>query len=159
MIDAVANGDYGIATEIAKRYNAFSPNPLKSSFQLSEKQAYAVAKTAVDNGLVRNSKSKVVNYDELKKIDNAVKSRQASEAARKQQQREAYNATYKKSTTGVRIGSVVKDNKGREGRITKIITKSTGYVEVTYPNGGTSKQMAFNLYGSDGNPLKKKPNK
>ena len=41
--------------------------------------------------------------------------------------------------------------------ITRVITKSTGYVELTRADGSTFKDMAFNLKDKDGNPLKKKP--
>ena len=47
--------------------------------------------------------------------------------------------------------------KSGEGVITKIITKSTGYVEVTYDNGIVKKEMAFNLTDENGDDLKKKP--
>lgn len=43
------------------------------------------------------------------------------------------------------------------GIITEIITKSTGYVEVTYNNGTVKKEMAFNLTDENGDSLKKKP--
>jgi hypothetical protein len=58
--------------------------------------------------------------------------------------------------TKIFIGAKVSSKHG-EGTITKIITKSTGYVEVTYAGGGVRKEMAFNLTGEDGEPLKKKP--
>lgn len=43
------------------------------------------------------------------------------------------------------------------GTISKIITKSTGYVEVTYDNGTVKKEMAFNLTSQNGENLKNKP--
>ena len=43
-----------------------------------------------------------------------------------------------------------------EGMISKIITKSTGYVEVTWNSGKVSKEMAFNLK-VNGEELKSKP--
>lgn len=43
------------------------------------------------------------------------------------------------------------------GTITKIITKSTGYVEVTYDNGTVKKEMAFNLTSENGEVVKNKP--
>ena len=54
------------------------------------------------------------------------------------------------------IGAKVSSKHG-EGIITNIITKSTGYVEVTYSNGTIRKEMSFNLTDVDGEPLKKKP--
>lgn len=57
------------------------------------------------------------------------------------------------------IGTQVVSNKFGEGVITKIITKSTGYVEVTYNSGTVKKEMAFNLKTTDGADLKKKPAK
>ena len=54
------------------------------------------------------------------------------------------------------IGAKVSSKYGN-GTITKIITKSTGYVEVTYLNGSIRKEMAFNLTGENGESLKKKP--
>ncbi len=58
--------------------------------------------------------------------------------------------------TKIEIGTQVKGNNGT-GTITKIITKSTGYVEVTYFNGKIKKEMAFNLFDLEGNSLKSKP--
>ena len=43
------------------------------------------------------------------------------------------------------------------GTITSIITKSTGYVMVSWDNEKTSKDMAFNLTNVDGELLKSKP--
>lgn len=66
-------------------------------------------------------------------------------------------SSFTKSSTKVSVGSTVQGKFGT-GKITKIITASSGYVEVTYPNGKKSKEMAFNLKGEDGLFLKKKPN-
>jgi KaiC/GvpD/RAD55 family RecA-like ATPase len=44
-----------------------------------------------------------------------------------------------------------------EGVISRIITKSTGYVEVKYSNGSIRKEMAFNLTDENGEALKSKP--
>ena len=55
-------------------------------------------------------------------------------------------------------GTRVNGKKGT-GTITAIITKSTGYVEVTYDNGTVKKEMAFNLTDMDGISLKSTPKK
>lgn len=55
--------------------------------------------------------------------------------------------------TRIEIGTRVNGN----GTVTKIITKATGYVEVTYDNGKVKKEMAFNLTDENGNMLKSKP--
>lgn len=55
------------------------------------------------------------------------------------------------------INQVVLNKKGDKGTITKIITKSTGYVEVSYENGTSKKEMAFNLTDENGISLKKAP--
>lgn len=55
----------------------------------------------------------------------------------------------------VSIGTKVFRN-GLEGVIVKIITKSTGYVEVDF-NGKLKKEMAFNLIDENGVSLKKQP--
>lgn len=57
----------------------------------------------------------------------------------------------------INVGMVVTNNKGLKGTITKIITKSTGYVEVLYDNGIKKKEIAFNLVDENGVPLKKVP--
>jgi len=54
------------------------------------------------------------------------------------------------------IGTIVNSKKGN-GIITKIITQSTGYVEVTLSNGTIIKEMAFNMTDENGESLKKKP--
>jgi LPS O-antigen subunit length determinant protein (WzzB/FepE family) len=56
------------------------------------------------------------------------------------------------------IGLKVKSSKLGLGTITKIITKSTGYVEVTYVSGKVNKEMAFNLTDENGVNLKEKKN-
>ena len=38
-------------------------------------------------------------------------------------------------TSKINIGTKVFNKKNQEGTITKVITKSTGYVEVTYSDG------------------------
>lgn len=57
----------------------------------------------------------------------------------------------------ITIGQAVKSSKLGLGQITKVITKSTGYVEVTYNNGDVKKEMAFNLTDANGESLKAKP--
>ena len=60
-------------------------------------------------------------------------------------------------TSKIQIGARVFNKKNQEGTITKIITKSTGYVEVSYLNGTTKKEMAFNLTDANGEALKATP--
>lgn len=57
----------------------------------------------------------------------------------------------------IKLGMTVKTKKGLNGVITKIITKSTGYVEVTLEDGKKTKEMAFNLTDENGNPVRKAP--
>ncbi|RHJ76136.1 hypothetical protein [Parabacteroides sp. AM08-6] len=57
----------------------------------------------------------------------------------------------------ITINKVVTNKKGQKGTITRIITKSTGYVEVTFENGTIGKEMAFNLTDENGVALKKAP--
>lgn len=57
----------------------------------------------------------------------------------------------------ITIGQKVTNKKGQNGTITKIITKSTGYVEVIFEDGSKKKEMAFNLTDENGNFLKKAP--
>lgn len=59
----------------------------------------------------------------------------------------------------VTINQTVFNKKGQKGTITRIITKSTGYVEVAYEAGFSKKEMAFNLTDENGNSLKKAPKK
>lgn len=56
----------------------------------------------------------------------------------------------------IQIGATVISKKFGQGEITKIITKSTGYVEVNY-NGTLKKEMAFNLTDENGESMKAKP--
>lgn len=60
-------------------------------------------------------------------------------------------------TSKINIGTKVLNKKNQEGTITKVITKSTGYVEVTYINGLIKKEMAFNLTDENGESLKATP--
>lgn len=54
------------------------------------------------------------------------------------------------------IGAKVFNKKGQQGEIVRIITRSTGYVEVNYA-GINRKEMAFNLKDVNGEPLRKAP--
>lgn len=58
----------------------------------------------------------------------------------------------------IQIGAKV-NGKAGSGIISKIITKSTGYVEVSYDNGTIKKEMAFNLTNENGESLKSAPKK
>lgn len=58
----------------------------------------------------------------------------------------------------LQVNQTIINKKGQKGIITRIITKSTGYVEVSY-DGILKKEMAFNLTDENGNPLKKAPKK
>lgn len=58
----------------------------------------------------------------------------------------------------LQVNQTVINKKGQKGIITRIITKSTGYVEVSY-DGILKKEIAFNLTDENGNPLKKAPKK
>lgn len=60
-------------------------------------------------------------------------------------------------TSKIEIGAKVKGFNGI-GTITRIITKSTGYVEVTYSNC-VKKEMSFNLTDENGESMKAKPAK
>lgn len=57
------------------------------------------------------------------------------------------------------INQSVVSKKYGKGVITRIITQSTGYVEVKFENGAVRKEMAFNLTDETGFPLKKAPKK
>lgn len=59
----------------------------------------------------------------------------------------------------ITINQTVFNKKGQKGIITRIITKSTGYVEVAYEAGFSKKEMAFNLTDENGVSLKKAPKK
>ena len=137
VIEKVANADAGLATTIAKqavstkRYN-------ENGVTLSEKQAYVIADAAVKNRLVPD-KTIFRHYEgknDSKKVSNNVKQ--------------------SLSSTKTKVGSVVNSKHGN-GVISRIITKSSGYVEVKYDSGTTRKEMAFNLKGEDGKPLRNKP--
>lgn len=65
--------------------------------------------------------------------------------------------TFQRSATKISAGSAVTGKYG-EGVIQRVLTKSSGYVEVKYNSGRIRKEMAFNLKGEDGLFLKKKPN-
>lgn len=68
-------------------------------------------------------------------------------------------ATDKRHKVMITINQVVFNKKGQKGTITRIITKSTGYVEVSYEAGFSKKEMAFNLTDENGVSLKKSPKK
>lgn len=66
-------------------------------------------------------------------------------------------ATDKRHKIMITINQIVFNKKNQKGTITRIITKSTGYVEVTLENGSITKEMAFNLKDENGVSLKKAP--
>jgi len=151
VVEEVAKGNYGFASQVAQTATN-SPNWDKYGYRLSEKQAYIIARAAVENQKV-SQKSVIFDLS----LARASKQKEAAKATAKAAKYEEYSKNYTKSKTKVAVGSVVYDNKGNKGVINSIITKSSGYVTVKYENGTVSKQMAFNLKGEDGNPLKKKP--
>lgn len=57
----------------------------------------------------------------------------------------------------IAINQTVINKQGKKGTITRIITKSTGYVEVAFEDGSLKKEMAFNLTDENGVSLKKAP--
>ena len=151
IVEAVAKGNYGFASDVAKTVADRAPsNSLNWSYGISEKQSYVIAKAATEHGLVP-AKSQ---YSKSKHEEWARPSYQESKKANKYA---AYAASYTKSSTKTAVGSRVYDSKKGWGTISKIITKSTGYVSVKYDSGATGGQMAFNLKGEDGNFLKKRP--
>ena len=151
IIEDVAKGNYGFASEVAKTVADRRPdNRLNWSYGISEKQSYVIAKAATEHGLVpaksQYSKSKHEEW-----------SRPSYQESKKANKYAAYAASYTKSSTKTAVGSRVFDAKKGWGTISKIITKSTGYVAVDYDSGAKGGQMAFNLKGEDGNFLKKRP--
>ena len=137
VIETVAKENLGLATMIAQQVTA-RPGYEKYGASLTDKQAWIIANAAVKSQLVPD-KTTFRHYEP--------KARTKTSAGEKQPL----------SSTKVKIGSVVVSKHG-EGVITRIITKSSGYVETEY-NGVKYKEMAFNLNGKDGRPLKNKPNR
>ena len=156
LIEQVAKGNYGFASQVAQTA-VNSPNWGQYGYKLSEKQAYIIAAAAVQNKLVSQTdnlgRSTIFNLETYR----SAMAKESAKAAQRARNYENYSVTYKRSSTKVAVGSAVTDSKGRKGVISSIITPSSGYVTVKYSDGTTSKQMAFNLYGADGNPLKKRP--
>lgn len=149
ILTKLADGNYGTASDIAK--STLSRMDSQTAY-MSEKQAYVVSRAALENGLVNE------DNNILSSARSARVSRAREDAARELRRKE-YNSTYTRSSTKMAVGSRITDSKGHKGTISKILTASSGYVEVKYDDGSVGKQMAFNLYGDDGNPLKKKPNR
>lgn len=121
-----------------------------SEWRVSEKQAYILGKAAAQRG-----RNKAV--DSMLDSTITVRAREAAQKEQRARECKTYEASYQRSSTKTEVGARVTDNKGRQGTISRIMTKSSGYVEVKYDNGSTGKAMAFNLRGEDGNPLKKRP--
>lgn len=137
VVEKVANANTGLATTIAKQ--AINSKRYKEyGITLSDKQAYVIADAAVRNGLVQDKT--IFKHYESK--NNSVKV--------------SGNVKQELSSTKTKVGSIVNSKHGN-GVISKIITKSSGYVEVKYNSGTTRKEMAFNLRGEDGKPLRNKP--
>lgn len=151
IIEDVAKGNYGFASEVAKTVANRKPdNRLNWSYGISEKQSYVIAKAATEHGLVpKKSQYSKSKHEEW--------SRPTLQESKKANMYAAYAASYTKSSTKTAVGSRVFDAKKGWGTISKIITKSTGYVAVNYDSGAKGGQMAFNLKGEDGNFLKKRP--
>ena len=156
LVEKIANGDFGFASKVAQTA-VNSPNWNTYGYRLSEKQAFIISQSAVKNRLVLERDIKgmttIFDYTGYKEL----MAKEAAKSAEKARKYEMYSSTFVKSSTKVAVGSIVIDAKGKKGVISSIITQSTGYVVVKYDDGTVSKQMAFNLLGLDGNPLKKKP--
>lgn len=138
VVEKVAESkkNLGLAQTIAKDVTS-RPNWKKYGYKFSEKQAFIIARAALQNGLVHKS----IIFDKVK-----IRTKPSKPASTKVQT----------SSTKTSVGASILGKHG-QGTISRIITKSTGYVEVRYSNGTTSKEMAFNLKGADGRPLRNKP--
>lgn len=131
VIDSVADHKWGFASEVAKTVKA-------NNYYISEKQAQTIAATALEHNAVKDHV--IFRHYDIKPKPTKILN----------------NKPFVKSSTKIEVGANVIDPKKGAGKITHIITKSTGYVEVTYANGSKGKAMAFNLMGTDGKYLKKK---
>ncbi|ATV32542.1 hypothetical protein CUC00_08415 [Prevotella intermedia] len=60
-------------------------------------------------------------------------------------------------TSKIYVGAKVQNKKGQKGEIVRIITKSSGYVEVLFESGSKGKEMAYNLVNENGEVLKAAP--
>lgn len=137
VVEKVARADLGLATTIARQATGARSYD-KYGVSLSDKQAWVIADAAVKAGMVPD-KTIFRHYENQKEPHNTTSVGKQS-----------------LSSTKTKIGSIVTSKHG-EGIINKIITKSSGYVEVKYTNGVIRKEMAFNLKGQDGKPLRNKP--
>lgn len=61
------------------------------------------------------------------------------------------------ATSKIYVGAKVQNKKGQKGEIVRIITKSSGYVEVLFESGSKGKEMAYNLVNENGEVLKAAP--
>lgn len=155
LVEKLAKGDYGLATTIAKQA-VDNPNWDKYGARFSEKQSYVMAKAAIDNELTqKNGKATNVIWDG--NVKKQIREEEKVKRMQREANRKSYEASYKRSSTKVEVGSEVFSSKNGRGKIERVITASSGYVSVRYENGVVKKEMAFNLNGADGNPLRKKP--
>lgn len=137
VVENVAKKNLGLASTIAQRAVS-SPNWNVYGYSFSDKQAYVIANAALKNKLV----PKHIVFDKYE-----IRTKPKAERVKVQTS----------ATSKTAVGSSVSSKKYGSGVIRRIITKSTGYVEVEYANGVKRKEMAFNLFGTDGKPLRNKP--
>lgn len=140
------SGADGLAKLVAETVEK-SMRPYGRVAKVSSAQAWVLASEAVKQG---------VRSDYVDRIKRSYYEEQRERAA-KASSRADYDANFVRSKTKVEVGARVTDEKGRQGQIVEVITKSTGYVKVLYDSGSSRKAMAFNLRGEDGYPLKKRP--
>lgn len=134
------------AKEIAEKYTPLNGRVLSTTYHYSDGKGKEI------NG-VKSAKEK---QWEKERAERTAVNRKTGAA--KAAQTRAVNKELR-SSTKIATGSNVSSAKYGTGTIQRVITKSTGYVQVKYSNGVTRKEMAFNLKGEDGKPLKIKPNK
>ena len=124
LIEELSNGDYGLASEIAKQA-VNRPNFDKYGVSLSEKQAYVLAKAAYDNKVL---KSNHIIFDKtiIEKARQLDARQKAARHARSERRKERDNAVAAKNnlkplSKGVRIpsGSSVYDKSGNSYVVTE----------------------------------------
>lgn len=129
------------ANEIAERYTPMNGRVLSTSAKFYD----------ADNKEVKGVIS--AREKEWAKEREAVHAERVAKGVEKAKETRIANAG-RISSTKIVSGASISSPKYGSGTISRVITKSTGYVEVKYSNGSIRKEMAFNLNGEDGKPLK-----
>ena len=140
LIDDIANGDFGFASDVAKSVQ-------KYNYSISEKQAYVIAKTAVEFNIVSKQRqlgqiSIFYTKEEKRKSDEEIKQQNEWSKAKKEMKKERVAERKKQINNSINIANSL--NIGdtinlRVHGVSKVLSKDKETITITTEKGEIKK--------------------